>query len=100
MATISLSATTSTTHHPSSSILVSGYEDAHSGQSGLIGLDPTSGSELWRRPLFARPTAHDCGLVAAGERDAGHGRDCVVVGERGLMAAVRPKDGEKKFIIV
>ena len=56
----------------------------------MIGLDPASGREAWRLPLSATPTKHDCHLVDANEDGL---LDCIVVGEKGLLAAVDPRTG-------
>jgi hypothetical protein len=61
---------------------------------GLIGLDPSTGQELWRRPFAARPHGHDCHLA---DLDGDGIRECVVVGDRGLLAAVDPIKGNLSF---
>lgn len=72
------------------SILVSGFsDDLSSSDFGMIAFAPETGTEMWRRQLYARPTAHDCALV---DVNGDGSEDCLIVGEKGLMAAVDPSN--------
>ncbi len=75
---------------------VAGYRSvggagAPGGDSGLLGVDPETGAERWRRPLYARPLRHDCSLIDA---DGDGEDDCVVVGEKGMLAVMEPQQGK------
>ena len=51
-----------------------------------------SGREKWRSELVSKPSKHDCNLIDAN----GDGvKDCIVVGDHGLMTAVNPINGER-----
>lgn len=80
----------------SSLILVAGYRastpDGGHSSPGLMGIDPATGREVWRRTLFAGPTHHNCHILDA---DGDGIKDCVVVGDSGLMAAIEPRTGEQ-----
>ena len=70
-------------------IVVSGY--SNSSYFGLLALRPEDGSELWRQELEAKPLKHDCNLVDVNNDGL---KDCIVAGERGLLAAIDPKTGK------
>ena len=54
-----------------------------------------SGREKWRSELVSKPSKHDCNLIDAN----GDGvKDCIVVGDHGLMTAVNPINGERTHV--
>ena len=70
-------------------IVVSGF--SNSSYFGLLALRPEDGAELWRLELEAKPLKHDCNLVDVNNDGF---KDCIVMGERGLLAAIDPKTGK------
>ena len=58
---------------------------------GLLGIEPKTGRQRWKRSLFAKPRQMDCHIVDVSGDTVD---DCVVVGEKGLMAVVDPIRGE------
>ena len=60
--------------------------------NGLIGLSLNDGSERWRSGLLSKPSKHDCNLI---DVDGDGVKDCLVVGQHGLMTAVNPINGKQ-----
>ncbi len=75
----------------SSKIVISGYANVADKSFGLLALTPEAGDEVWRRPTKARPFKHDCNLV---DLDLDGLKECLVVGEKGLFAAINPLNGK------
>jgi len=82
----------------SEAIIFSGYQPRqdtthHRSErrfSGVIGLGLADGNERWRSELVSKPSKHDCQLL---DVDQDGIKDCVVVGENGLMTAINPING-------
>ncbi|TRY69355.1 hypothetical protein TCAL_11022 [Tigriopus californicus] len=82
-------------------ILVSGFVsgDSHRGNNqdaGLIGLEPRKGRELWRRALYAPPKQMDCHYLDVNSDGV---KDCLVIGDKGLLAAIDPVRGEQLWFL-
>ena len=60
--------------------------------SGALAIDAATGEQIWRRSLYAEPSAHACDLL---DIDSDGNKDCIVVGAKGLMAALNPIHGEQ-----
>lgn len=75
-----------------STLVVSGF--SNSSYFGLLALRPEDGAELWRQELEAKPLKHDCNLVDVNNDGL---KDCIVVGERGMLAAIDPQTGKMHF---
>ena len=73
-------------------MVVSGF--SNSSYFGLLALRPEDGAELWRQELEAKPLKHDCNLVDVNNDGL---KDCIVVGERGMLAAIDPQTGKMHF---
>lgn len=89
-------------HPKGQTFLVSGYHPSHLTDHtldtfGLLGLNPHTGQELWRRPLFAKPHNHDCQLIDVDDDGI---KDCITVGDNGLMAAINPINGNLIYCFV
>lgn len=52
---------------------------------------------MWRKPIPAKPLNHDCQLV---DVDADGVKDCIVVGEGGIMTAIKPRTGGWESAII
>jgi len=76
-------------------LIVAGFKSSTSAHPhGLLAVDPEDGREVWRRPLAAPPDRHRCSWPRGGENKRGPRRpDCVVVGKRGLLAALDAERG-------
>ena len=71
------------------------YDNDHSTPqplSGLIGIKVSDGSEHWRMPFINhQPSKHNCHLIDVN----GDGiKDCIVVGNHGLLSAINPTNGK------
>jgi len=72
-------------------LVVAGYRSTSTREQGLFAVDPEDGREVWRRQLPSAPTAHRCSPWPGG------GPDCLVVGDRGLLAGVSADEGAAQF---
>ena len=80
------------TKEEADSMVVSGF--SNSSYFGILALRPEDGAELWRQELEAKPLKHDCNLVDVNNDGL---KDCIVVGERGMLAAIDPQTGKMHF---
>ena len=76
-------------------IVVSGFSNRPK-EFGLLALRPTDGAEVWRRRLAGQPRKHDCNLV---DLNGDGKKDCLVIGEGGLLTAIDPYSGKFLFKI-